>query len=328
MLVGFIGGCGHHYLRQLVERHTATAAVCGDGHDDVAARALADRLPGAHYYETVEALFDVARPEVISVGAVYGYIGDFVAAALERDLPTVSDKPIAATRRQLDRIRVLCTPGRHLITEFDARARREFRAARKAVQEGLVGTVVLAVSQKSYRWGSRPAWYADRASYGSTLLWVASHGIDFIRFVTGRKFTTVTARQANTIRPEFRAPASPFGAEDHVVCMFDLEGGGAAVSHADYLRPDAAGTHGDDRLRVAGSQGVLEIRDGRCTLTTRDHAERDITETVPALDLAGELLAAASGDSADLFSTAESLQMAEILLGSLAAANTLTTIPF
>jgi predicted dehydrogenase len=326
MLIGFIGGCGHHYLRELVERKVATAVVCGDGHDDPAAKALAERLSGAHYYDTAEAMLNVARPQVISVGAVYGYNGDFVAAALEHNLPVVCDKPIAASTQQLNRIRMLCIPGRHLVTEFDARVRREFRAARKAVVDGLLGTVVLAVSQKSYRWGTRPAWYAERVSYGSTLLWVASHGIDFIRFVTGRKFTTVTARQANTIRPDFRAPGSPHGAEDYAVCMFDVDGGGAAVAHVDYLRPDAAGTHGDDRLRVAGSKGVLEIRDGRCMLTTSDHAAQDITETVPAMDLAGELLAAVQGGSTDLFSTAESLQMAEILLKSREAADTLTTI--
>jgi predicted dehydrogenase len=326
MLIGFIGGCGHHYLRELVARKTVTAAVCGDGYDDEAAQSFSRRLSGSHYYETVDAMLSVARPDVISVGSVFGYIGDFVAVALENNLPTVSDKPIAVSREQLDRIRVQCTPGRRLITEFDARARREFRAARKAVQDGLIGAVVLATSQKSYRWGSRPPWYADRAAYGSTLLWVASHGIDFIRFVTGQTFTSVTARQSNVVRPEYRKAGSAHGAEDHAVCLYDLEGGGAAVAHADYLRPDAAPTHGDDRLRVAGSEGVLEIRDGSCVLITRDTGPHDITESVPAVDLAAELLSAVHGESTDLFSTAESLEMAEILLKSREAADTLTTI--
>jgi predicted dehydrogenase len=30
------------------------------------------------------------------------------------------------------------------------------------------------------------------------------------------------------------------------------------VLHMDYLRPDAAPTHGDDRLRLAGTAGVVE----------------------------------------------------------------------
>ena len=98
------------------------------------------------------------------------------------------------------------------------------------------------------------------------------------------------------------------------------------IAHADYLRPDAAPTHGDDRLRVAGSKGVLEIRDGRCILITQADGPHDITETVPPIDLAAELLAAAHGESVDLFSTSESLQMADILLKSREAADTLTTI--
>ena len=35
----------------------------------------------------------------------------------------------------------------------------------------------------------------------------------------------------------------------------------SALINLDYLRPETAPTHGDDRLRVAGPEGVLEIKD-------------------------------------------------------------------
>ena len=54
---------------------------------------------------------------------------------------------------------------------------------------------------------------------------------------------------------------------------------------ADYLRPDQAPTHGDDRLRVIGSKGVLETRDlnSRVELITHEQGPRDLPtpETVP-----------------------------------------------
>ena len=33
------------------------------------------------------------------------------------------------------------------------------------------------------------------------------------------------------------------------------------MSYLDYLRPQPAPTHGDDRLRVAGAEGVIEMRE-------------------------------------------------------------------
>jgi len=41
-----------------------------------------------------------------------------------------------------------------------------------------------------------------------------------------------------------------------------MEDGLMAAAHADYLRPEGAFTHGDDRVRIAGEEGVLEIRGG------------------------------------------------------------------
>jgi predicted dehydrogenase len=50
--------------------------------------------------------------------------------------------------------------------------------------------------------------------------------------------------------------------EDQAGILFELSNGGTAVLNLDFLRPESAPTHGDDRLRVIGSEGVLEIREG------------------------------------------------------------------
>ena len=46
----------------------------------------------------------------------------------------------------------------------------------------------------------------------------------------------------------------------------------------DYLRPETAPTHGDDRLRIIGSEGVLEIKDSgtRVELISSTHKPFDI----------------------------------------------------
>jgi predicted dehydrogenase len=313
MRLGFIGGCGHHYLAAaLSDPITAAAierpvAVAGDGVDQPAARRLAERFDNVIWFDDAEKMLDDFAPDAVSIGAVYAHNGRFVAAALRRGIAVVSDKPIAATWEDLRLIESLSSK-KTLLTEFNFRSQPEFRAARQAVQQGVIGTVILATAQKSYRFGTRPDWYSRREDYGGTLLWVASHGIDAIRFTTGRRVVRTFGRQGNLSRPQYGSM------EEYTVSILDLEGGGNGVVHADFLRPQAAPTHGDDRLRVAGSAGVLEIRDGRCRLITADQPERDITDSVTVRPVHQELLAALQDQANEYFNTAASLELARTLL--------------
>ena len=313
MRLAFIGGHGHHYLRAALGDPGADIArpvpVAGDGVDDERARAFAASLGDVRWFDDAREMLDTARPDVVSIGAVYAQNSEWIAPALERDIAVVSDKPVAATWEALARLRAL-TEGtkRLLLTEFPFRARPEFLAARAAVADGLIGEVALATAQKSYKFGTRPRWYNDRALYGGTLLWIASHGIDAIRFTTGQRLQPLFGRQGNLSQPDYPTM------EDHVLCGFALEGGGSGLVHADFLRPASAKTHGDDRLRLAGSRGLVEVRDGRCLLTTHDQPETDITDTAPSVPVYQALLAALASGGSDAYSTAASLEMAELLL--------------
>ncbi|HEX8464055.1 MAG TPA: Gfo/Idh/MocA family oxidoreductase, partial [Abditibacterium sp.] len=256
-------------------------------------------------------------PDIVNIGAVYGFNGEIAALALERDIAVVSDKPVAATWPQLERLQhVTRGTNRKLLTEFPFRSQPEFRAARTVVQSGKIGEVVLATAQKSYRFGaSRPDWYANRQDYAGTMLWVASHGIDAIRFCGGVGFGRVLGVQNNVSKPDYGAM------EDHCIALFELQNGGSALVHADFLRPSGASTHGDDRLRIAGSAGVVEVRESRCWLLSREAPEEDITHSVEVRPVHYELLAAIEGKTDEFYSTRESLEVAEILLRARDAAD-------
>ena len=59
-----------------------------------------------------------------------------------------------------------------------------------------------------------------------------------------------------------------------------------AVLHMDYLRPSAADTHGDDRLRLAGIGGVVEYQGATgVTVVTVKQKARTITELPKARSL-------------------------------------------
>jgi predicted dehydrogenase len=256
------------------------------------------------------------KPDVVGVGAIYGHTGDFVSAAIERGVTKiVSDKPIAATWEKLEQLRKLTRENNvTLLTEFDFHSRAEFRAAREIVRSGQVGDPVLITAQKSYRFNTRPQWYADRSLYTGTMLWVASHAIDAIRFVTERTVVRVIGRQGNISQPSYGSM------EDHCMAMLELAGGGSAIVHADFLRPAKAPTHGDDRFRLAGIKGVVEVRDRKCIFIGSD-GEKDMTDSVRPQPMHLELLEALEGKSRDLYSTQASLDTAALLLHARDAAD-------
>lgn len=322
MRLGFIGGWGHSYLRGLLSDPAVDiehpVAVASDGHDAAAAKRLAESFGvPTIFFDSPDTLLDQYKPDVVNVGSYYGYNGDLVAKVIARAISCVSDKPIAATWKQLDHLRELVqASGARIITEFNFRSEAPVRSAREAVQAGLIGEVALATGQKSYRFGNqRPAWYGDRAAYGSTLLWVAGHAIDAIPFITGLSYTRVTGRHANITKPQLAR------FEDHVVNLFEMSNGASAAVHADFLRPASAPSHADDRLRIVGSNGQVEIRDGRCKLITHEQPEVDITDRVTPQSTARELLAAVTGEDRSIYTTEESLKMAAVLLHARDAAD-------
>jgi len=320
MRIAFIGGFGHHYLRGALSDSAIQidrpVAVAPSAPDDDQAEPLAHRFGDVRFFRDAVELLDQYKPDVVNIGGIYGRNGDLAAAALERDIKVVSDKPVAGTWQQLERLhKLLDGTKRVLLTEFDFHSRAEFRAARDAIRAGKIGTPVLATGQKSYRFNKRPAWYRDRAAYTGTMLWIASHAIDAIVWSTGKKVVRLTGRQGNVSKPDFGSM------EDHCAALMELEGGGTGIAHADYERPDKTPTHGDDRLRVAGSDGVVEVRGGRCVLLARDGQEVDLTDTAKPQPIHAELLTATRGENQDLYSTAQSLEIAAVLLAARDAAD-------
>lgn len=318
--IAFIGGYGHHLLRGAFEDPTVpveAVAIAPDRHDVAQTRKRYEGLPDrTQWYDDAVTMLESFKPTVVNVGGVYAHNAALSVEALRRDVPVVSEKPVAATWDDLAALREAARrPRRVLLTEFNFRSVPAFRAARQAVRDGRLGTVALATAQKSYRFGDRPDFYRRRADYGSTLLWVASHGIDAVTFTTGQPFATAAAAHGNLTRPDYDQM------EDHCAVLYTLANGATAVIHGDLLRPTAAATHGDDRLRLIGSAGQIEVRDGRCVLITHDAPEQDITDTVEVEPAHRELLAAVQAGGSAWYNTDDTLRVAAALLAARDAAD-------
>jgi len=151
-----------------------------------------------------------------------------------------------------------------------------YLAMRRLVQAGEIGEVLQMDAQKSYQLGPRPEWQKHAATYGSTILWIAIHGIDLMLWISGRRFTEVASLQSRVGFPEIG------DMQDVTASIFHLDNGGTATLRMDYLRPESAGAHGDDRLRIAGTLGVVEYQESTgVTLLKRAAAPRTITSLPP-----------------------------------------------
>jgi predicted dehydrogenase len=136
---------------------------------------------------------------------------------------------------------------------------------RQIVSSGELGEVAQIGSQKSYKSDNWPEWKSKRSTYGATIPWIGIHMIDLMRFTTGREYREVISFASHIGMPHI-------GEADNVTTsVFKLDNGGLANLRMDYLRPGKAPSHGDDRLRIAGTKGVLEYQPSTgLTLVTTD----------------------------------------------------------
>lgn len=207
-------------------------------------------------FDDYRQMLDEVRPTIVSVFAPFAHNGRVSIEAVRRGCHVISEKPLAGSLDDLKRLKAeRDKAGVRVTAVLPMRLAPALQAARKAVVEGAIGEPVLISAQKSYQWDGTRNWiYKSEKDYGGTIPWVVIHAVDYIRFVTGLEFAEVTARQAVKVHRDYPACADCGG------LLFVMNNGGQATITFDYLRPAKAPSHGDDRLRVAGSEGIVEIR--------------------------------------------------------------------
>ncbi len=212
-------------------------------------------------------------------------------AGLQRNLAVFCEKPVAATHEQLQSLEeVLASdPRRIVVPMLPLRFDPAFAAAHALVRKGAIGAVRLLDARKSYRLGTRDASFCHRATSTGTIPWVGSHAIDLLRWFAGVDFLAVTARHSTLGNGGYG------DLEASAALLFEMERDILATATLDYLRPDQAPTHGDDRLRIAGTQGVIEVRHGQCRLINPEAEGERLCAPQAGPSLFGALLDALLG---------------------------------
>lgn len=262
-------------------------------------------------YDHFEQMLEKEELDVVGVCLPYYRNAEASIAAARRGAHVISEKPVATTLDDLAALKKAVAQAKVRLTSLmNMRCMPPYRVARKAVQDGLIGEPILLTSQKSYRFGSgRPWFYKDLKTYGGTIPWAGIHSIDYMRWTSGRKYLRISAWHGNKSHPEYP------GFQDHAGVLLKLDNGGTAMTNLDYLRPETAPTHGDDRLRIAGSEGVLEVMgaENRVQVITAAGGPRQLDLPEP-VDFFADFLGELAGRKEHLISQEDAFRLTEVCL--------------
>jgi len=314
MKLAIIGSYGHvnvvtEGLGQCPDVELVALARWGP-EDSLAAigKAVPQTLP---VYDDCRVMLDKHRPEVAAVFMPLYRLAEASLEAAGRGCHVISEKPLATSLEDLSRLRQAAErAGVRLCALMTARGEGAFAAIRQAVRDGRIGRCISATAQKSYPFGTRDDFYRSRSTYGGTIPWQVIHAIDYIHFCTGLDYVRVAATASNAAHP------SHAGMEDQGGLLAELTGGGSAIINFDYLRPwGAAGRKwGDDRLRIAGSGGIIETKDCATAVELLTPQASELLPPLRRRNVFVNFVRALVGAQEPLISPAESFRMTEVAL--------------
>ncbi len=274
-----IGNAGHAYYAY-TEMHNRgwdlSGISCGsygvekEKIDDTY-RSLIERGFNPKLYTDYKEMLELEKPDIAIVNPWFNDIGDVALYALEHGIHVFCEKPIATDMDTLDRIEKCVKEKKAVLAPmFESRYFNTFIAAKKAIDDGLIGKVRMMDSRKSYKLGKRPTSYTSRETYCGIIPWVAIHAIDWMSWLSGEKYTSVSALHSC-------ADNGNNGDMDITgVAQFTMTNDVIATVTADMYRPSSAKTHGDDRVRVVGTEGIIEIMNDKAVLISDKEGEREL----------------------------------------------------
>ena len=216
-------------------------------------------------------MLEAVQPDVAVVSTVFGLNAAITIECCRRGIDVFTEKPVAGTLEELSAVEnAVRESGVRIGAMHYMRYTPSFYHAQKAVAGGAVGEIKMMTAQKSYIFGTRPDWYKNRGLYTGTIPWVGIHAIDWLWHFSGKRFLSVSAVQSGN--PERAA-----------LCGFKMEGGVFASLNIDFYRPFSMKTHGDDRIRVVGTDGIMEVFDDRYVLLDKNGTHELAPKTAPKL---------------------------------------------
>jgi predicted dehydrogenase len=254
--------------------------------------------------------------DIVGVCGENGGRAEILQACSERVPAIISEKPLTLTLAELAAVRKSIERHNTALTMLlTMRFTPIYQAMRRIVQGGEIGEVVAMDAQKSYKLGERPDWMKSRKTFGGTIPYIGVHMMDLMQWISGRRFVEVSAFQSTVGMPDL-------GEMENVASLsFRLDNRGVASLRMDYQRPETAPTHGDDRLRIVGTKGIVEFQEAQgLTLVTQKESLRKITDLPPSRPLAVDFIESLYGGPPHQLAREEIFRISEQILKARTAA--------
>ena len=316
MKIAVIGNLGHlNYLFEdlpkLPECEVVAACSAGGMTPDWTLSAMQElKRPAPALFEDYKSMLNAVKVDIVVIGGPFEERAAMCKYAMERNIAVFTEKPAAITLEELSMLEdTVKSCNGVLYGMMGIRFEAPFYTALKLINSGLIGQVKLIYTRKSYKIGKRPEYFFSRNTYGGTIPWVGIHAMDWIACCNAGKFTAVRAIQ-------HYGEKSRGTLETAAHCLFTLDSGAIASADIDYMRPTGAATHGDDRLRAVGENGVIEVAAGKVELITPEKTVAPELET-PELGCFGQLVRDLQNQSANL--AAETLLTCQVTRAALTA---------
>ncbi len=285
-------------------------AICCDDAPKLEAFKRSELGQQARAYTDYREMLDQEPLDICGVCNINNQRTQMLIDLAEAGIHILSEKPLVTSLDDLAKVReaVDASPSR-LSMLLTMRFTPAYESVHDIIASGAIGTVALATVQKSYKLGDRPQWQRARETFGGTIPFVGIHALDLVRWCTGLEFTEGMAYHSNAAHPEIREM------EDNASVVVRLANGGTATARIDYCRPAPAPTHGDDRLRVAGNKGVVEVVEcgTKVILMTEDEEPHEVPLPEPT-DFFADYVASVKGERKHRIAAADAFRMTEITL--------------
>ena len=180
-------------------------------------------------YASYDEILNDSNVEAIAIGDYYGIRGQMVISALKAGKHVICDKPICTSLAELDEIETLAKEkGLKVCCMLDLRYMPQIATAKELIDKGEIGEIVNVTftGQHCLDYQNRPGWYFEDGKHGGTINDIAIHGVDIVRYLTGKNLTKVNcARTWNAYAyktPEFKDSAMFMAEFEGVAALVDV----------------------------------------------------------------------------------------------------------
>lgn len=132
--------------------------------------------------------------EVVAVGTAYGDRGNAIISALKKGKHVIADKPICTTMQELEEIETLCKQNNLKVScLLDLRYIPQTIRAKEILDSGELGEIINVsfTGQHCIDYDNRPSWYFEEGMHGGTINDLCIHGVDIVRYLTGKELTKI-----------------------------------------------------------------------------------------------------------------------------------------